>query len=324
VKKSIQVRKINKSYTGIQNISKYISRLVRHEIMFTLTLLIIVLSVLFYELRLLNSQLLINSIVNNDIDYEEFRKLLISEEAINRVKSEVNHIVKTKPEYEGILYMDPVGYLTLSMMAGKYDLINNNPVDGATFIRALAQVVSVNSFRELYLYYSEVLSDAVFFPVPRMKEADIHYSDSWNYKRTYGGLRKHEGTDLMASNNLSGYFPVISITEGIVEKLGWLEQGGYRIGIRSNAGGYFYYAHLYKYAPEIAIGDKIIAGQLLGFMGDSGYGPEGTTGKFDVHLHLGVYVDSDALGTGEMSVNPYYLLRLIEKNRTYLLPVSKE
>lgn len=318
------MHKINKTDTGIHNIRMYISRLLRYKITFLIALLIIVLSVLFYELRLLNSQLLINSIINEDIDYEEFRKLLISEEAIKQVKAEVNHLIKTKPEYEGILYMDPVGYLTLSMMIRNYDLLNNNPVDEVTFTRALAKVASVNTFRELYLYYNAILSDTVFFPIPRMDEADISYSDSWYNKRTYGGLRKHEGTDLMASNNLRGYFPVISITDGIVEKLGWLEQGGYRIGIRSTAGGYFYYAHLHKYASEVAIGDKIIAGQLLGFMGDSGYGPEGTTGKFDVHLHLGVYVNSDALGSDEMSVNPYWLLKLIEKNRTYLSPALNE
>jgi murein DD-endopeptidase MepM/ murein hydrolase activator NlpD len=117
----------------------------------------------------------------------------------------------------------------------------------------------------------------------------------------------------MAANNIRGYYPIISITDGTIEKIGWLEQGGYRIGIRSPSGGYFYYAHLYSYAPELKEGDQVIAGQLLGFMGDSGYGSEGTIGMFDVHLHLGIYVET---GTGEMSVNPYYILKMLEDNRT--------
>jgi murein DD-endopeptidase MepM/ murein hydrolase activator NlpD len=153
-----------------------------------------------------------------------------------------------------------------------------------------------------------------------MDDAKVTYSDSWFAVRTYGGDRKHEGTDLMASNNQAGFFPVISITDGVVEKMGWLEQGGYRVGIRSEAGGYFYYAHFASYAPDLEIGDSVIAGQVLGFMGDSGYGPEGTTGQFDVHLHLGIYVSSDVLGTGEMSINPYWILKLLEKNRTYYVP----
>ena len=45
----------------------------------------------------------------------------------------------------------------------------------------------------------------------------------------------------------SGFYPVISMTDGKIEKIGWLSLGGYRIGIRSPHGGYFYYAHLASY-----------------------------------------------------------------------------
>ena len=112
---------------------------------------------------------------------------------------------------------------------------------------------------------------------------------------------------------ISAVFSNHIITDGIVEKMGWLEQGGYRIGIRSKAGAYFYYAHLDTYAPELKIGDSVTAGQLLGFMGDSGYGSEGTIGQFDVHLHLGIYVPSESC---EISVNPYWILRILENCRT--------
>mgnify|MGYP000326971875 CR=1 FL=1 len=297
------------------SIRSYINRLLRYEAALVISLLFVVLSVISYELRLLNSQLVINNVIEKETDYEEFRKLLISEDSIKQIKSEIDYILKSKPEYKGVLYMDSIGYLTLSMMARDFDLINNSPIDKTTFIRGMARLASTRRFRELYLYYKAIFSDAVFFPVAKMEGSDIHYSNSWYNKRTYGGLRKHEGCDIMADNNLRGYYPVISITDGIIEKMGWLELGGYRIGIRSDSGGYFYYAHLYDYAPDLKLGDRVVAGQLLGFMGDSGYGPEGTTGKFDVHLHLGIYVNSDLPDTGEMSVNPYYLLKLLEKNR---------
>ena len=45
------------------------------------------------------------------------------------------------------------------------------------------------------------------------------------------------------------------------------------------------------------------AGDILGYMGDTGYGEEGTTGKFPVHLHVGIYVRTDAVA--ELAVNPY-------------------
>ena len=61
-----------------------------------------------------------------------------------------------------------------------------------------------------------------------------------------------------------------------------------------------------------AIGDTISAGDILGFMGNSGYGKEGTIGKFPVHLHLGIYIPT--LYTDEMSVNPYHILDILRKN----------
>ena len=52
--------------------------------------------------------------------------------------------------------------------------------------------------------------------------------------------------------------------------MGWLEKGGYRIGITSNSGTYYYYAHLESYS-NLKEGDVVEAGELLGYMGDSGY-----------------------------------------------------
>ena len=97
----------------------------------------------------------------------------------------------------------------------------------------------------------------------------------------------------------------------MVEKIGWLTLGGWRIGIRSFRGGYFYYAHLSSYARDFQEGDLVSAGDLLGYMGDSGYGPEGTTEKFDVHLHVGIYIEGK--NQEEISVNPYWPLRYLEE-----------
>ena len=76
-------------------------------------------------------------------------------------------------------------------------------------------------------------------------------------------------------------------------QMGWLELGGYRIGIRSSGGIYYYYAHMESYAEDLQEGSEVFAGQFLGFVGDSGYGAEGTTGQFVVHLHLGIYVPDE-------------------------------
>ena len=56
----------------------------------------------------------------------------------------------------------------------------------------------------------------------------------------------------MAEKNERGWYSVISVSDGVVEKIGWLPQGGYRIGIRSANGVYFYYAHLAEYAKKFS------------------------------------------------------------------------
>ena len=51
---------------------------------------------------------------------------------------------------------------------------------------------------------------------------------------------------------------------------------------------------------------------MIGFMGDTGYGEEGTKGKFPVHLHVGIYVYPNGQ---EMSVNPYWVMRYLEPHK---------
>ncbi len=160
----------------------------------------------------------------------------------------------------------------------------------------------------------DILADLVYFPLAAdLSEPDIcAYEDSWQNARTYGGDRKHEGTDLMTATNERGIYPVVSMTDGTIEQLGWLKLGGWRIGIRSASGIYYYYAHLESYAEDLTEGVAVRAGQFLGFAGDSGYGTEGTTGQFAVHLHVGIYVPG---GNGDEAVNPYPYLKKLECNK---------
>ena len=118
----------------------------------------------------------------------------------------------------------------------------------------------------------------------------------------------------MGTERPRGYYPVVSMSDGVVEKVGWLEKGGWRIGIRAPGGAYLYYAHLYGYSREWQEGDAVKAGELLGFMGDTGYSTvEGTTGNFEVHLHVGIYMKTDH--EDEMSINPYWVLKYLQKYR---------
>lgn len=165
--------------------------------------------------------------------------------------------------------------------------------------------------QEASQWIKPLLEEVECFPVREDTEgrAVWGYDNGYGEGRSYGGARKHEGIDIMSSSGERGQFVIQSVSDGVVEQLGWLELGGYRVGIRSSSGLYFYYAHLDSYARRLKRGDTVHAGQVLGYMGDSGYGEEGTRGKFAVHLHFGIYYTEDG---EEKSLNPFYLLQYKE------------
>ena len=160
-----------------------------------------------------------------------------------------------------------------------------------------------------------VWDDLKYFPVAEASNRTgmtVSFVNSWMFDRDYGGSRWHEGTDIMPSVSERDLYPVVSMTDGTVRNMGWLELGGWRIGIDAPGGAYFYYAHLSSYA-DLQEGDEVKAGDLLGYMGDTGYSTkEGTTGNFPVHLHLGIYLYD---GEEEISINPYPVLKYTEERR---------
>lgn len=180
-------------------------------------------------------------------------------------------------------------------------------------------------YESLYQYFASIFYDMTYFPVgtvSNLSSAAYSYVDSWQFERTYGGDRVHEGCDIMADLNKRGIYPVYSATDGVVENVGWLKLGGWRIGIRSSSGAYYYYAHLSEYAKEFVIGEKVEAGTLLGFMGDSGYSEvPGTVGNFNVHLHFGIYFN-DEFGN-EYAINPYPALYFCEQRQKELKSMNE-
>lgn len=95
-----------------------------------------------------------------------------------------------------------------------------------------------------------------------------------------GGQRAHRGLDIMAPRMT----PVVAAAPGRVEKLFQSGLGGTTLYLRSADGStVYYYAHLAGYAPGVAEGQQVSAGQPLGFVGDTG-----DAGAGNYHLHFGV------------------------------------
>ena len=148
-----------------------------------------------------------------------------------------------------------------------------------------------------------------------------HCSDFGN-SRSFGFARKHLGNDLMGGLGT----PIVAVEGGVVEAMGWNRYGGWRIGIRSfDNKRYYYYAHLQKdrpFAPDIEIGDTVQAGDLIGFMGRTGYSDKENVNNIEtVHLHFGmqlVFDESQKECNSEIWINVYDIVRLLSQHRSSL------
>ena len=145
------------------------------------------------------------------------------------------------------------------------------------------------------------------------------HSDDFGNSRSYGFQRKHRGNDLMGGLGT----PIVAVEGGVVENMGWNRYGGWRIGVRSfDSKRYYYYAHLKKdapYAPGLKVGDVVQAGDLLGFMGRTGYSDhENVDNIGTVHLHFGmqlVFDESQKECDSEIWIGVYDLVRLLSHHR---------
>ena len=157
---------------------------------------------------------------------------------------------------------------------------------------------------KMYEKFGTIDLDQHTFPI--VLGADYSFTGTWGASRGWGGNRSHEGTDIYASYNT----PVLSASYGVIEIMGWNQFGGWRIGIRDNHNSYHYYAHLGSFEKGLKEGDIVKAGQVIGYVGSTGYGKEGTAGKFPPHLHYGIYKFN---GRTEWAFDPYPVLKRWEK-----------
>ncbi|QTD41283.1 M23 family metallopeptidase [Sporosarcina sp. Te-1] len=167
-----------------------------------------------------------------------------------------------------------------------------------------ATVNQIMAIATLYSRFETIELDEHRFPIP--KGYNYTYRGTWGASRGWGGRRIHEGTDIFAGYST----PVMSASYGVIEVMGWNNYGGWRIGIRDNHNTYHYYAHLAYFNKDLKQGDVVEPGTVIGFVGSSGYGKEGTSGKFPPHLHYGVYKYN---GRTEWAFDPYPALRLWER-----------
>ncbi|QQS23103.1 VCBS repeat domain-containing M23 family metallopeptidase [bacterium] len=143
----------------------------------------------------------------------------------------------------------------------------------------------------------------------------VSYYDDFGAPRSGG--RSHEGNDLMGKKML----PLVAAVDGTVTNVNYPEADwGYAVTIRDSDGYTYHYLHINNdnpgtddgkgdgknaYAPDIQEGNKVVKGQLIGYMGDSG-NAETTT----AHLHF------EIRAPGREPFSPYESLKAATKITT--------
>ena len=134
-----------------------------------------------------------------------------------------------------------------------------------------------------------VQSGSFVFPV----DGPHSFTDTWGAPRSGG--RTHKGTDILAPRGT----PVVACASGVILRTNPIDTGlgGITIWLRGKNGYDYYYAHLDGIAPGIKAGVSVRAGQLIGWVGDTG------NAKGCYHLHFEIHPGGGA------AVNPYATLK---------------
>jgi peptidoglycan hydrolase-like protein with peptidoglycan-binding domain len=130
------------------------------------------------------------------------------------------------------------------------------------------------------------------FPV----QGRCFFGDTWGAAR--GGGRTHEGVDIISnSGNL-----LYAVTDGEITKFFWDQPGalaGNGLRLTQANGTYFTYLHLSGFAPGVTVGTQVEAGDVIGFVGNTG-------SSATPHLHFEVHPG------GGSAVNPYPYVKAID------------
>jgi len=120
------------------------------------------------------------------------------------------------------------------------------------------------------------------------------------------GKRPHEALDIMAPRGT----PVLAVDDGKVAKLFRSDAGGITVYQYDRDERFvYYYAHLDRYAKDLAEGQVLKRGQVLGYVGSTGNAPPHAP-----HLHFSIFkLGADKRWWKGTAVNPYpYLTGSVE------------
>ena len=282
----------------------------------------------------------------DNIKYVEFN---VTKEAL---QTAINNDINTQKSEIHIDYIQQLAYLGAKYGGDFSKYKQQDLTDLCNRLKNGESISEITKDMKYYSYYEQAYTAVLNGMVSEYEEKDSNgniistYGISWfspiantfpfshyddfGAQRTYGYTRQHLGHDLMAAVGT----PVIAVESGIVECLGWNQYGGWRIGIRSDdSKRYWYYAHLRQnrpYAEGLKEGDRVEAGDVIGYVGRTGYSnTENVNGITESHLHIGLELIFDEKRReegNEIWVDMYALTEVLQshKSTTVRNPQTKE
>jgi murein DD-endopeptidase MepM/ murein hydrolase activator NlpD len=115
---------------------------------------------------------------------------------------------------------------------------------------------------------------------------------SHNFVDTFGAPRSdvpvHIGNDVFAAFGT----PIVAVADGRLYRVGTLKISGNRLWLRDHGGYRYFYAHLSDFAAAAYNGADVHAGEVIGFVGNTGDAePTPPHLHFEVHMPNGAVVD---------------------------------
>jgi hypothetical protein len=113
-----------------------------------------------------------------------------------------------------------------------------------------------------------------------------------NFSDTFGAFRSdvpaHVGADIFASFGT----PIVAVADGRIYRVGTLHISGNRLWLRDKKGFRYFYAHLSDFAAAAYNGADVHAGEVIGFVGNTGDAePTPPHLHFEVHMPDGAVVN---------------------------------
>ena len=134
---------------------------------------------------------------------------------------------------------------------------------------------------------------------------ELRFVDTWGARRPGG--RSHKGTDIIAERGT----PILAVADGVVTEMDYRPSSGYYLRIEHADGWQTTYLHLNNdtygtddgeggvwtaYYPTLMVGAEVSAGDVIGYVGDSGNSERTTP---NTHFEI---------KRGDDKINPFPLL----------------